>query len=226
MKNIFPFLFLLVPYIAQADSKITLPQIYLFVQSSSIAPTEVNDYLSTNGIEKFTNLYGVGMEVSQPIFPRFNLGARVSMHYQSQNEKAKPSANPTNPYYGTLQQVRGAGVARLGLVQSNLMRVDAVGGAGMTNGRLTTHLSGGDATIDDGYNNNKMSNFYSFYGASVAVGWKQFYFVTEAGYEMNKVGKLKCSTNATHSISTLDLSGGYVTIGLMWGSPPSSFRSR
>ena len=59
----------------------------------------------------------------------------------------------------------------------------------------------------------------AFAGASVAVGYKSFFFTIEGGYEHNKISGLK-ATNINNAVDDLDLSGGYLVVGLLFDNVP------
>ena len=53
-------------------------------------------------------------------------------------------------------------------------------------------------------------------GTSAAVGYKNFYLVVEGGQESNNVDPFKYSGNINSNIQSVDLSGAYVTVALMF----------
>ena len=53
------------------------------------------------------------------------------------------------------------------------------------------------------------------YGASLGIGYNGIYFVVEAGMDNNIVDGFQSSGNIP-SIDKIDLSGSYVTVGIMY----------
>ena len=53
-------------------------------------------------------------------------------------------------------------------------------------------------------------------GGSVAFGYQGFFLVFEGGLETNKVKSLTRTGTVSNNVDTIDLSGTYASIGLMF----------
>ncbi|MNT43520.1 hypothetical protein D3C72_1799970 [compost metagenome] len=113
-------------------------------------------------------------------------------------------------------------IARVPFVKTDIYRIDAFAGVGGTNTKLNVKTSSQDGEFTKSVGESWYASPYAAAGASVSVGYKFFYVVFEGGIESNKVKDLKSSGTVNSSIDTLDLSGSYFSLGLMFDGVPGS----
>lgn len=184
----------------------------LFLGSTQISPKQANDALDTTGMAKLDMHNQLGLEITLPLLKFAQAGFRYT-HRPTREEEA--TANDTTDYYTELNQQVFAGVLRAPLVNRDVFKFDVVLGAGLTSTELKLKSAGLEGSLDKkGY-----SSPMALAGLSFAVGYKKFYFVIEGGYEHNKVSGLK-ESNITSTVKELDLSGSYLTVGLLFDDVP------
>jgi len=86
-------------------------------------------------------------------------------------------------------------------------------------GAASTELKLKTATVNGSLDKKGFSSPVAFAGATVGVGYKSFFFTVEGGYEYNKVSSLK-ATNMTSNVDSMDLSGGYLLVGILFNDVP------
>jgi len=59
-------------------------------------------------------------------------------------------------------------------------------------------------------------SFVSSYGATLGIGYKWVYLIVEAGYEDNRISSLKRTGTASTAIRDINLSGNFVSVGLLF----------
>jgi len=223
MKAIFAFLTIFVcSHFANAKSIDIFPdgvpaRARIFVGATSVSPTVVNTELTAKSLKKMNAVYDMGAEVVFPLLSFFDFGLRYTKHYMSQVED--PS-NPSTDYYSTFNQNSFLFIGRINLVQTKLLRFDVFGGYGGSNTSFTIKSASENGSLTRQSDSNWVASPYSAYGASVAVGYNYAYFFVEAGYENNKVGSLDRTGNINSSIDTLNMSGSYVLVGLLFNGMP------
>lgn len=184
----------------------------LFLGSTQIEPKDVNDALEAENMKKLDMINQYGVEITLPVLKFAQAGFRYTQRMVKE-EEATPSS--TTDYQTELTQQIFAGVLRAPLVDRDYFKFDVVLGAGATGTELKLKTGSLDGSLDK----KGFSSPMAFAGASIAVGYKNFFFTIEAGYEQNKVSKLK-ATNLTTNADDLDLSGGYLTVGLLFDDVP------
>lgn len=194
-------------------------QARLFVGTTKTSPSEVNTELTAQGLKKIdlNNQYGV--EVTFPVATYLNVGLRYSKRLISQDEESNGA--DTDYKIGINQDVADL-IARVPFYTSDILRFDAVVGAGGSNTKYEIK-----SATQNGELEKKGSPFGAAHGVaglSFGVGKGKFYFVVEAGYEMNKVDSFERTGTINSNVGTVDLSGGYVTIGLMFDGIPISMK--
>lgn len=211
---------MLLPFQTQAKSSGKDPAKFLiFGQHNSIEPETANTYLEGQGVDKFTGILSYGAEVDYPIASKLDLGFRVRIAYQRENQTETPAIT-TEPDKASLRQNVGYLVTRINAIESKAVRLDAVAGVGWALTQLKTKISGVDGSYERGWGGTDGS-LVTFYGASIGFGWGGIYLVGEAGLENNKPGNLKRTGNASTTIESLDLSGAYINVGLLFNGKPS-----
>jgi hypothetical protein len=206
--------FISLPALA-ADDHRPPTQLRLFVGNLTTSPVEVNDELATAGLHKYSSLTTYGLEATYMIVPHLNIGARGEGKWQKVTELATPSSNPQNPYYGSIQQTAALAVVRLDVVTTPVVRLDVFGGAGTAKTSMDIRTSAGDSNY-----RHPMGTTIGEAGASVGVGWSNMYFLVEVGHEWNRVDNLSKTGATSSNVNVIDLSGTYVTVGLLFNGLP------
>lgn len=197
---------LLSNFSAVADGKI--PQGRFFAGSIAVEPTQVNDEALANGLKKVSSTLLLGFEGTYPVLSWIDLGLRYMKNQVDRDE------DPSDPLLGHkvyITQDIVMAIARFPVLKSSILRADVFGGFGGKSATLKIQSSTqhGERKAD-----NLFSTAASAYGASVAIGYRSFFLFGEGGYIDNKVGGLTSSGTINGNIQTLDLSGGYVLVGL------------
>lgn len=188
-------------------------QARLFVGVTSVDPKNVNEVTEAQGLQKIDKSTQLGLEITYPVLSHLNVGVRYSKRIVSLDE------NPSNEATDYIQQVNQDAlllVARAPFVKSDTFLADAFVGVGGTNTTFKVKTASQDGELTASAGDGWAASPYAAAGLSAAVGYKQFFFVVEAGYEYNKASSFKRSGNVDSRIDTLDMSGGYVTIGLLF----------
>jgi hypothetical protein len=215
MRKILLFIFCFSISSHAVDIKISPTQLRFFIGNQSTSPSQVNDVIVPAGLTKFSSIATYGIEATYAVIPRINLGVRGEGKWQKVKETASPSANPLNPYYASIQQSAALAILRIDLVNTPIVKVDVFGAAGTAATNMDIRTAAGDGNYSRG-----MSSIISNAGASLGIGWSNIYFLIEGGNEWNKVGNLTKTGATSAAIDTIDLSGGFVTVGLIFNGLP------
>jgi hypothetical protein len=207
----FGFALLFSPCFSFAGADVPV-QIRLFVGSTTAAPTQLNDELVNQSIEKIKNTSRYGLESSYQMAPRFNLG----LNYTGRQADENGTGSSTNDE--KLKQDSFSAVAHLALVKNDFMLWDIFGSGGAASTSMTLNAASASGTLKNNY-----SSVVSTYGTTFAFGYKKYFFLIEGGYETNKVGSLKRTGSVNQSVKNIDLSGSFVNIGLLIDGLPTSF---
>lgn len=188
-------------------------QARLFAGSATVDPKELNTELGVQGLKKVENYYQYGVEVSYPILPIFDFGLRYSKHYVQRDEL---QSSLLTDYKAQIDQDSAMFIARIPVVKTAIVRLDAFAGFGGSNTTLTMKTATQDGQLTRKDETGWFASPYSVYGGSVAIGYKMFYLVVEAGMESNKPTGFTKKDNITSNIQSIDLSGSYVNVGLLF----------
>lgn len=191
----------------------------LFIGSTSADPKNVNESVTPQGIKKIDSASQYGVEVTYPLMKYLNVGARYTKRLINNEEDP---ADGSTDYSAKVDQDSVLLMARVPFVKSDLMMVDAFAGVGGTNTSLKIKTSGQNGELSRKASEGWFSNPYAAAGASVSVGYKQIFIVLEGGYEMNKVDGFSRTGSINSSVDTLDLSGSYITLGIVLDGVPGS----
>ncbi|WP_413587095.1 hypothetical protein [Bdellovibrio sp. HCB274] len=181
----------------------------LFLGSAQVNPTELNTELTAQGIKNVDLNNQFGIEITFPTFEYLQLGLRYSHHLISQD-----ASSSANDYKATLSQDGLMGVARVPLVKSDVVRFDLFAGIGANKSTYTIKSAAQDGKLE------KEVSPWAAAGASVAVGYKKFFLFVEGGYESNKLDDMTSSGTINNNVKSMDLSGSYVLLGLMFDGIP------
>lgn len=194
-------------------------QVKLFAGATDSDPKDINDESATEGFEKFGTAAQLGLEATYPVIKYLELGLRFAYRDFAAKEVI-PTANQDYKYQ--LTQTTGQGVVRIPFVKTSMFRFDAFAGIGGSNTTLKVKTPTQNGELSRKDSGDWFGALTSSYGASVAVGYKKVYFVVEGGFESNKIDSLKRTGTVNSNINEIDLSGTFVTIGLMFDGMASS----
>lgn len=162
-----------------------------------------------------------GLEITYPLMKYLDVGARYSKRLLESDEE--PSSSSTD-YSARVDQDSLLLVARVPFVKSDIFRLDAFVGMGGSNTNLKMKTASQDGELTRKASEGWFASPYAAVGTSAAIGYKQFYFILEGGIETNKVNGFDRSGSVSNGIDTLDLSGSYFGIGLMFDGIPGSVK--
>ncbi|HEX7673747.1 MAG TPA: hypothetical protein VF412_06225 [Bdellovibrio sp.] len=203
-----------------AKAETTIPvQARLFIGTTNASPSNVNDTLSSQSLQKINGVTQAGLEITYPLLSHLDVGVRYTKRFATNEES--PS-NPSTDYYSKLDQDSVLLVARVPVIKNDFFRLDGFAGFGGSNTTLTIKTATQDGELTRKATDGWLATPYTAAGASMAFGFKHFFLVFEGGVESNKVDGFKQSGTVPSGISTLDLSGGYFTIGLMFDGVPGT----
>jgi hypothetical protein len=188
-------------------------QVRLSAGMTGVSPTNANEGLTTQGLKKLENVTQLGLEITYPIASYLDVGARYTKRLGDSEENP---ADPNTDYSAKLDQDSVMLIARAPFLKSDAFRMDAFVGIGGSNTSLKIKSAGQDGELTSKADEGWFDSPYAAAGISASVGYKMFYLVFEGGYESNKVSSFKRSGTVSSSIDTLDLSGSYFTISLMF----------
>lgn len=210
--TLFILLGLTVPGSASAEP--ILVRARLFGGVTQINSTDLDGLLTSQSFKTAGLLPGAGVEISRPIFPLFEVGLRYQLRFLKRGLQGL-SAEETTPY-AALRQDSFQVMARLTLIRTKLLWFDAAGGIGGYN----TQFEFKNTSQDGELSSSSLKDFgaspmYSF-GASAGVGARGFYLIGELGYERSRATKLGATGSMPASVTTMDLSGPYFLLGMMF----------
>lgn len=202
----------LLPFSANAITEFPV-QARLFAGGTATTPKSANAELEAEGMKKLDTVTQFGVEMTYPLLKFLDVGLRYTKRYQSQDEN--PSAELTD-YKASVAQDAVMGIVRVPFLKSTYVRADAFAGAGGSNTvmKLKTATQEGEITRKD--SGSFLASPVASAGASIGFGFKNFYLVFEGGFESNKVKDLKYTGTVNSNIETIDLSGSYLTLALMF----------
>lgn len=202
-----------------AEAKEFPVQARLFAGMTTIKPNDVNDELEILGIEKIDGITNYGVEMTYPILPFLDAGLRYTRRYVK-NEEVTPTVGMD--YYAKIEQDGIAGILRIPFLKTKILRLDAFGAAGGSNTTMTIKTAAQDGELSRKASGDWFSTPYFAAGGSLALGYKMFYIAFEGGVETNKIDSLKRKGTVSTNIETIDLSGSYFAIALVFDGVKAS----
>ena len=196
-------------------------QARLFAGVNFVDPQNVNETTTAQGLQKIDKSNQFGVEITYPVASYLNVGVRYSKRIISLDEN--PSTEATD-YSVKVDQDALLLVARAPFAKTETFKADVFVGVGGTNSTLKIKTASQDGELTSSAGEGWAQSPYAAAGLSAAVGYKQFFFVIEAGYEYNKVSSFKRSGTVSSSIDTMDLSGGYASVGFLLDGIPGTTR--
>lgn len=188
-------------------------QARVFVGSATANPEDVNLELESEGLKTIKTVYQLGAEVAYPVARFFELGLRYTKRYIHRDEQ--PSSLLTT-YRAEVNQDSVMLVGRVPIVKTKLLRLDGFAGVGGTNTTLKINTADQAGQVSRSDAGQWFGDSLSSFGGSLALGYKYLYFIVEGGIETNKVGSLRRTGTVNENIEEIDLSGSFVSIGLLF----------
>jgi hypothetical protein len=190
----------------------------LFAGLTKVSPEDLNTEMTAQSLKKIDDITQFGVEATLTPFRYFNFGFRYTKRYVHNEENP---ASAATDYYGQIDQDSVLLIVRIPVIQSEFIRADVFGGAGGSNTTFTIKTATQSGELTRAKGNDWFATPCTAFGASVGVGYKKLYLVAEAGMESNKITKLDRTGNVNSNVSSIDLSGSYLSLGLMFtGIPP------
>jgi hypothetical protein len=202
---------LLVIQTPAAHAKNDLGQGRLFYGLTTTSPTEVKTELLAQGLKDMNSISQAGVEITFPAFEYLSWGLRYTRHFTTQDES---TSDPLTDYSAQIAQDSMLGIIRVPFYKSDYILADVFAGVGASN---TTYKE--KVVAQDGELTKSASAIYAA-GASVAFGFKQYFFFVEGGIETNKVESFERSGTINSNINSIDLSGSYIMAGFLFDGIP------
>jgi hypothetical protein len=167
-------------------------------------PKDLNSTLTTDHVDNISKYNKFGADITNPVLSHLELGVRYDKIYQ--NNTGTNSINSA-----TLNQDIVMGEMRIPIVTSTLLHADIFAAAGLSDSKVefNTTTETGKLKTDGA------TGFASEAGATLGIGFKTVYLFVESGYISNKVQGMKKDSTLTNSVTSMDLSGSYMSIGLL-----------
>lgn len=213
MIRTLPLLMLMLVLSKTANAAKEFPaQLRLFAGALAADPKDVNEELEANSLKKFDTITMFGGEISRPLAKHFEMGLRYSVRIGSQDELV---SSELTDYRANLNQEVYSLIARVPIVKSSIVRFDAWGAYGGSNTSLKIKTATYEGAVEKKSDSSWVAAPHSMFGASLAIGFSRVYIVIEGGMENNKIKSLKRTGTINSNIEEIDLSGGFVNIGLL-----------
>ncbi|KYG68086.1 hypothetical protein AZI87_02145 [Bdellovibrio bacteriovorus] len=193
----------------------------LFAGMETIDPKNVNETIEAQGLKKFESINRLGIEITYPLHRYLDIGVRYTKRLADVEENPE---NASTDYSAKIDQDSMLLLARVPLFKTDLLYFDLYAGVGGSNTTLKVKTASQDGEFTRRASGDWVATPYAAAGASFAIGYKKFYLVFEGGYESNKVDGFTRTGSASTSIDTLDLSGGYFSLGLMFDGVPGTIK--
>jgi hypothetical protein len=194
----------------------------LLGSATQLSVPELNEFLNSRGFDSASLLPTVGVEVTRPMGSRFEAGLRYQFRIMTRGLEGL-SFSGTPPFAAFRQDTIQA-VARVGMVRRKAFRADLVAGVGGNNTRFEIKNTAQDGELKRTSFADFVSSPMGSVGASLGFGAGKFFFVSEVGYERNRVADLVPSGALGTSIRTIDISGPYLMFGLLFDGASTSGR--
>jgi hypothetical protein len=181
----------------------------VFVGADSVNPSELNTEMDAQNIKDFKTATKYGVDITYALTNFLDVGFR----YEHLNQKnLEQTATAGQDYQATLTQDAVMGVARAPLWKSAYGRADVFGAVGPS----STTFSIKNTTQDGKLTKTDYASICAEVGGSIGVGFKNVYFYVEGGYKSNQVGSFTREGTISSNVKSIDLSGSYATIGLLF----------
>lgn len=209
-------LFISAPSLAAMEIPV---QARFFLGMTPVKLDTLNSNLESQNMKKIEGVSQLGLEITYPLMKYLDVGARYAKKLADSEENP---ADPNTDFNARLDQDAYLLIARVPFIRTDFYRVDAFAGVGGTNTKLTVKIPGQNGEYSKSVGENWYASPYAAAGVSLALGYKRFYFVFEGAIEHNKVNDLKRSGTVNSNVDSLDLSGSYFTVGIMFDGIPGT----
>ncbi|WP_409478686.1 hypothetical protein [Pseudobdellovibrio sp. HCB154] len=189
-------------------------EVRFFLSDTTFANKDENlgALMQAEQIEELKKVTGFGLEVDAELSSWFKAGTKIKGVFNGSNKKEAPF--PATEYL-SVQQYSAGLTGRVMLVNKENFFFDVFGELGLSNNTVELRTTMGNAKWD------KNSHFYQRAGASTGFGGSSFKMFVEGGYENFKLDNLKHEGAIGQNINEIDLSGPYVSVGLIISGLPS-----
>jgi hypothetical protein len=174
-------------------------------------PTNFNTEMAAEGMNDIKSLIKYGVEISYPLASFLKPGLRYEHLTASSSQIQSTSSSFSNSIAQESLQL----VARVPIITGSIFRFDVFGAVGGSNTTIDLNSPTQNGSLTRLIKDGSFSSPRTTFGGSVAAGWKGFYLVAEYGLDSNKPDGFTRSSGVNNNIQNLDLSGSYVTIGLL-----------
>ena len=182
----------------------------VFIGANSANPSELNTEMANQNIKEFKTITEYGVDITYAFNSLLDVGLRYERIDQKNLEENKTAGQD---YYGQITQDAILGVARHTLLKSDVLRGDIF----VAGGVASTKFSIVNATQDGQLASSGFTSLTAKAGGSIGVGFKKVFVFLEGGYDYNKISSgLSREKNINSNVGTLDLSGSYLAIGLLF----------
>lgn len=206
-------LFLTIPAHAK-EINLKWSEVRFFLSDTTFANKDENlgALMQADQIEELKTVTGFGLEVDAELSSWFKAGTKIKGVFDGSNKKEAPF--PATEYLSVQQYAAGL-TGRVMLVNKEKFFFDVFGELGLSNNTVELRTTAGNAKWD------KDMHFYQRAGASMGIGGSAFKMFVEGGYENFKLDHLKYEGTTGQNIDEIDLSGSYVSVGLIVSGLPS-----
>ncbi len=177
---------------------------------SSPHPEELNTELQAQGVEKVKNLVDLGVEGIVATSGFLSAGLRYVHRVGLMSESVATTATS---YSATIRQDTLLGVARYKLMGNDFYIFDMLLGLGGSTTQVSTDFAKGEGEWSADVGNGSP---YGIAGVSLSLGYKNFFLFVEGGYAYNKLATVNKEGSANANVGSIDLSGGYAVVGIMF----------
>lgn len=194
----------------------------LLVSATQIEVPELNSLLQSLGFQSANVLPSVGVEITQPMGKWFEAGLRYQLRFLTRGIQGL--ATNDQSALAALRQDSIQAVARVSVLKRKFLRADLVAGFGGNNTRFELRNTNQDGELSRTDLGDFVATPVASVGASLGFGVKKIYVTTEVGFERNRIPDLLKTGAITSSISTIDISGPYAMVALMFDGVTASSR--
>jgi hypothetical protein len=206
----------ILPATTFAESENARFHVRLYGGAHSIQPTDLNNVVTPVSIEEFKSLPIYGLEVAYAVLPFVTTGVRMEAGYTRNKETSASPTVPDNPYYSSISTQETSAVVRLTVLHTQVVHFDVFGALGSTKASVDVRTGSGEATYTA---QNSLGGTQS-YGASIGGGWSSVYLYLEGGHRNVTLSDITREGHLSNNITSLDLSGNYVKVGLLFAGLP------
>ncbi|MFN8791515.1 MAG: hypothetical protein ACK5Y2_08700 [Bdellovibrionales bacterium] len=186
----------------------------LLLGAVQVNPDQVNNVIEAEGLHDIEALGAYGVEISMGVWGPLDFGVRYTKRLGYVHER--PNSVATD-YKAELDQDSVQLILRGNLYRGSLIRADLFAGAGGANTNLAIRTASQDGELSKkASDQDSFGSFISSYGATLGIGYKWVYLIVEAGYEDNRISSLKRTGTASTAIRDINLSGNFVSVGLLF----------